>query len=111
MEEIPENIRKIAHDLAMWHGSKITLHRDGENLTVAAQHGYGSWGHSPTRYADNHWRAYTAAAEYVAEAILAERERCARVCEFRADALTKIKGYRSEVAELRARAIFIRSGE
>ncbi|MDX8492899.1 hypothetical protein RFN29_15075 [Mesorhizobium sp. VK22B] len=44
-------------------------------------------------------------------AAIAERERCAQACEFRADALEKIRGYQSEVVELRARAAFIRSGE
>ncbi|WP_348525886.1 hypothetical protein [Mesorhizobium sp.] len=46
----------------------------------------------------------------IARAILAERERCAKACEFRAAALARIPGYRSEVNELRARATFIRSG-
>lgn len=52
-----------------------------------------------------------AIAYAILDAVAAERERCAKACEFRADALAKIPGYRSEVAELRARAAFIRTGE
>lgn len=49
----------IAREIAMWHGSHIT----GPTRTVAADRGYGSWGHSPERYADSHWREYIGAAE------------------------------------------------
>lgn len=49
----------IAREIAMWHGSHIT----GPTRTVAADRGYGSWGHSPEKYADNHWREYIGAAE------------------------------------------------
>lgn len=49
----------IAREIAMWHGSHIT----GATRTVASDRGYGSWAHSPEKYADKHWREYIGAAE------------------------------------------------
>jgi len=57
----PWTVEGLARNIAFWHGQRITR----GNETVAAQHGYGSWGHSPKKYADNHWREYTSAAEAV----------------------------------------------
>lgn len=33
------------------------------NRTLADIKGYGSWGHSPEKYSDDHWREYIGAAE------------------------------------------------
>lgn len=49
----------IAREIAFWHGGHIT----GPTRTIASDHGYGSWGHSPERYAERHWREYIGAAE------------------------------------------------
>jgi len=49
----------IAREIALFHGGAIVA--NGE--TLAARHGYGSWGHSPEKYADAHWREYRGAAE------------------------------------------------
>lgn len=55
----------IAREIAMWHGSHIT----GPTRTIASDRGYGSWGHSPDKYADRHWREYIQAAEAMLERI------------------------------------------
>lgn len=49
----------IAREIAFWHGATMVV----GNKTLAATRGYGSWGHSPEKYADDHWREYIAAAE------------------------------------------------
>lgn len=65
---------RIARALAFAHGAKIAYHQDGQSLTIAASRGYGSWGHSAERYAENHWREYTECAEATIS-ILQERKR------------------------------------
>ena len=59
MSEQMTGTELIAREIAMWHGSAIT----GPTRTVASDKGYGNWGHSPEKYADNHWREYIGAAE------------------------------------------------
>lgn len=49
----------IAREIALFHGSAMIV----GNQTLAATRGYGSWGHSPEKYADAHWREYIGAAE------------------------------------------------
>lgn len=49
----------IAREIAMYHGSAMIKGSE----TLAATRGYGSWGHSPEKYADDHWREYRGAAE------------------------------------------------
>lgn len=49
----------IAREIAHWHGSALV--RNG--MTLAATYGYGSWGHSPEKYAEKHWHEYIGAAE------------------------------------------------
>lgn len=49
----------IAREIALFHGSAMIV----GNQTLAATRGYGSWGHSPEKYADDHWREYIGAAE------------------------------------------------
>lgn len=55
----------IAREIAFWHGSRIT----GPTRTIASDRGYGSWGNSPEKYANNHWREYINAAERMLERI------------------------------------------
>lgn len=57
----PWSVEGLARKLAFWHGQRII----GPTETIASRHGYGSWGHSPEKYSDNHWREYTSAAEIV----------------------------------------------
>lgn len=57
----PWTVEQLAKKIAFWHGQKKVV--NGE--TLAARHGYGSWGHSPMGYAENHWKEYTSAAEIV----------------------------------------------
>lgn len=102
MTDVSPEIERSARAIAQWHGCKIIGHWDGETQTLASKHGYGHWGHSPDRYAENHWREYTAVAEFMAEemqkAVVVERERCAKIvdcgcgCELdeRAAAIRKI---------------------
>lgn len=49
----------IAREIALFHGGAMIM----GNETLAARYGYGSWGHSPERYANDHWREYIGAAE------------------------------------------------
>jgi hypothetical protein len=68
-EPSEEEIARAAKEIASWHGQKIALVRQGEALTIAAMAGFGSWGDSPQRYADAHWRQYSSAAEWHLNAI------------------------------------------
>ena len=52
---------------------------------------------------------YLALHDHHAKAIMAERERCAAIADRRAAALSKIKGYHSEVVELSTLAAAIRN--
>jgi hypothetical protein len=67
-----KDIERIAKLIALYHGSKMVLRRDGETLTVAALAGYGSWGHSAEKYAEAKWQQYDGAAQAVIE--LMDRE-------------------------------------
>lgn len=49
----------IAREIAFFHGAQMIV----GNQTLAATRGYGSWGHSPEKYAERHWREYVGAAE------------------------------------------------
>jgi hypothetical protein len=57
----PWTVEDLARKIAFWHGQRIV----GQYDTVASSHGYGLWGHSPEKYAENHWREYTAAAQAI----------------------------------------------
>lgn len=56
---------QVARLIALWHGQKITVIRQGGARTVAAQHGYGQWGDASEKYAANHWQEYLSAADNV----------------------------------------------
>lgn len=58
---LPWDEEKLAYKIAFWHGQKIVRN----NMTIAACHGYGSWGDSPDRYAKAHWQEYTSAAKMI----------------------------------------------
>lgn len=59
------SVEALARKIAFWHGQKmIYRNRDGMQ-TVASSHGYGNWGHSPDRYAEQHWKEYNSAAEMI----------------------------------------------
>lgn len=49
--------------IAMWHGATMVVN----NKTVAAMHGFGSWGYSPEQYMQRHWREYLVAARAIIE--------------------------------------------
>lgn len=51
----------FARMIAFWHGATMVQ----GNKTMAAVHGFGSWGRSPDLYADQHWREYVPAAQAV----------------------------------------------
>ena len=55
----------IAREIALYHGSAMIV----GGKTLAATRGYGSWGHSPEKYADEHWREYIGAADVMLERI------------------------------------------
>jgi hypothetical protein len=57
----------IAREIAQLHGSAMII----GNKTLAAMYGYGSWGYSPEKYANDHWREYRGAAERMLERIAA----------------------------------------
>ncbi len=57
----PWTVESLSRKIAFWHGQKKVV--GGE--TLAARHGYGSWGRSPMDYASAHWQEYTTAAEMV----------------------------------------------
>jgi len=66
---------KLARTIAFWHGAKlVTVTVDEGAQTVAARAGYGSWGHSPERYAADHWHEYVQAAQAMQERIAEEIE-------------------------------------
>ena len=59
-----DEVEKIARRIALHHGSAYEWHVPGEgSKTVAAMRGYGSWGDSPSRYAEQNWQKYRGAAE------------------------------------------------
>ena len=54
--EMRTGTEMAAREMALYHGSTMIV--GGE--TLAATRGYGSWGHSPEKYAEHeHWREYT----------------------------------------------------
>jgi len=57
----PWTVEGLARKIAFWHGQRIVR----EGATVAAHAGYGSFGGSADKYAENHWREYTSAAEEI----------------------------------------------
>lgn len=65
--KIPKHIESIARSIASAHGSHMVMNKDGQNLTVAALAGYGSWGHSSEKYAEAKWHQYVGAAWSVVE--------------------------------------------
>lgn len=76
----PPTVESMARILAALHGSAFTIHRNGEQQTVASDHGFGRWGHSPGQYADKHWQRYRGAAEYVMR-LLTVDDANERTCE------------------------------
>lgn len=71
MGEIDADVMDMAKKIASLHGSAFMGHIDGQNVTVAARAGYGSWGHSADAYAKEHWRQYRLAAEIIVDTIKA----------------------------------------
>lgn len=60
-----DDLEKMSRSIAMWHGQKMVyLDKDGMQ-TVASAAGYGSYGDSPSRFAEVRWREYTSAALFV----------------------------------------------
>jgi hypothetical protein len=49
----------IAREIALFHGAAMII----GSRTLADIKGFGSWGHSPEKYADRHWLEYRGAAE------------------------------------------------
>ncbi len=62
MKKVPQHIERIARAIATAHGAQIVLNKDGQNLTVAALSGHGSFGWSPQKFADARWMEYVGAA-------------------------------------------------
>lgn len=53
-EDQSKKIEAVARSLAAVRGSAIIGRVHGETVTIASQHGYGLWAHSPEKYANNH---------------------------------------------------------
>lgn len=68
----PWTVEELARKIAFWHGQKKV--ENGQ--TVAALHGYGSWGHSPERFADFHWHEYASAAEIILSDLKSKKVKC-----------------------------------
>lgn len=65
MSDVSEEVKRLSLSIAMWHGQKmVCVNRDGTQ-TVASLAGYGNWGYSPTKFADNRWEQYTGVANFV----------------------------------------------
>ena len=74
-------IERVARALAMWHGSAMSHRAGGEMQTVASSFAGHRWAHATDEYADKKWQQYRGAAEYVLNAVKAEREACAQMVE------------------------------
>lgn len=57
----PWNAEQLAKKMAFWHGQRLS----SGGRTVAANHGYGSFAGAAEKYAENHYREYTTAAEEI----------------------------------------------
>lgn len=72
------NNEKLARAIALGHGGKQVLRREGQTETVASLAGYGLFAHSLDAYVEEKWQQYDGAAEMAHDVVVND---CADLCE------------------------------